>query len=196
MFDLTEREEFLLMESFRAGEKEAFQTIYNSTIRLLLFYVKQHVKDEQIAEDIVGETYYKLYQTRGTKKSINHIKRWLYKVCYHASVDHLRLKIKVMEHKSEVSYGAEDCFMESALETERVRIVLMEAIINEIEQLPRQRRQVMKMYFFEDKSTQEIAEILNLNAQTVLNHKAKAIETLKKKNLRKIASNGEVVKLW
>ena len=65
-------------------------------------------------------------------------------------------------------------------ETERVKSAVFQGILNEIDKLPRQRKAILRLYFFEQKSTAEIAKQLGLNSQTVLNHKAKALESLRK----------------
>ena len=54
----------------------------------------------------------------------------------------------------------------------------------EIEKLPRQRKAIVRLYFFEQKTASEIAEQLGLNSQTVLNHKSKALEPLRKSGLK------------
>jgi len=56
--------------------------------------------------------------------------------------------------------------------------------MQEIDKLPRQRKTILRLYFFEQKSTSEIAEQMGLNSQTVLNHKAKALESLRKSGMK------------
>ncbi|HEY6899298.1 MAG TPA: sigma factor-like helix-turn-helix DNA-binding protein, partial [Puia sp.] len=74
--------------------------------------------------------------------------------------------------------------IDEQLETERVKAVLFQNILQEIEKLPRQRKAILRLYFFEQKTTSEIAEMMQLNSQTVLNHKAKALESLRKSGLK------------
>ena len=74
--------------------------------------------------------------------------------------------------------------VEEHVETERVKTILLQDIHKEIEKLPRQRKTILRLYFFEQKNTTEIAEMMQLSPQTVLNHKTKALDSLRKSGLR------------
>src|SRR6185437_8400552 len=73
--------------------------------------------------------------------------------------------------------------IEDHAETARVRTLLLQDIHKEIERLPKQRKTILRLYFFEQKNTSEIAEIMQLSPQTVLNHKTKALDALRKSGL-------------
>ena len=53
-----------------------------------------------------------------------------------------------------------------------------------IQHQPSPFKTILRLYFFEQKNTIEIAELLQLSPQTVLNHKTKAIDALRKSGLR------------
>jgi RNA polymerase sigma-70 factor (ECF subfamily) len=74
--------------------------------------------------------------------------------------------------------------VEKTAETERVKANLLHDMYKEIEKLPKQRRKILRLYFFEQKSTTEIAEQMDLSPQTVLNHKTKAINSLRESGLQ------------
>jgi RNA polymerase sigma factor (sigma-70 family) len=74
--------------------------------------------------------------------------------------------------------------IEERVETERVKTMVLSHLSEEIKKLSTQRKKVLQFYFFENKSTSEIAEILGLATQTVLNHKTQAIAELRKQKLR------------
>jgi len=57
---------------------------------------------------------------------------------------------------------------------------LLQSLGEAIDKLPKQRKTILQLYFFGQKTTAEIAEQLNLNSQTVLNHKTRALEALRK----------------
>jgi RNA polymerase sigma-70 factor (ECF subfamily) len=111
-------------------------------------------------------------------RSIEHIKRWLYVIVRNESIDYLRLRSRQRESHVEAAYLEAE--PEDRYETERVKSTVFQNILDEIEKLPRQRKAILRLYFFEQKSTAEIAKQLGLHSQTVLNHKAKALESLRK----------------
>lgn len=174
--------EDILMNSFRAGEKGAFKWIHDQMTRLLTFFVENIIFSHADAEDIVATAFYKLYKAREGLKSYEHVKRWLYVIVRNGAIDYLRFRAKQQETTAEAAYLIDD--IEVHAETERAKAMLLQIILAEIEKLPPQRRAILKLYFFEQKSTLEIADIMGLNSQTVLNHKAKALGSLRKSGLK------------
>ena len=134
------------------------------------------------AEDIVGNAFYKLFHARTALRSYEHVKRWLYVIVRNEAIDYLRAKTRQRESKHDLAYL--ESGIEEHAETERVRTVLLQDIHKEIEKLPRQRKTILRLYFFEQKNTTEIAEMMQLSPQTVLNHKTKALDSLRKSGLR------------
>jgi RNA polymerase sigma-70 factor (family 1) len=171
-----------IMLAFRGGDEdavqEAFREVYDRMVRPLTYFVENIIFSPTDAEDIVANAFTKLYNARSGMRSMDHIKRWLYVIVRNESIDYLRLRSRQRESHSEVAYlGAET---DDHHESERVKSAVFQGILNEIEKLPRQRKAILRLYFFEQKSTAEIASQLGLNCQTVLNHKAKALESLRK----------------
>ena len=170
------------MNSFREGNKEAFRVVYDLMVRPLTYFVENIIHSEPDAEDIVANAFYKLFHSRVGMKSYDHIKRWLYVIVRNESIDYLRLKTRQRESQYDLAYL--ETGVEEQIETERVRTILLQDIHKEIEKLPRQRKVILRLYFFEQKSTSEIAEIMQLSPQTVLNHKTKALDALRRSGLR------------
>ena len=170
------------MSSFREGDKDSFRWVYDRMSRPLTFFVENIIHSQADSEDIVANAFYKLFHARAGMKSYEHVKRWLYVIVRNEAIDYLRLKTKQRESRHDLAYL--ETGIEEQLETERVKAVLFQNILQEIEKLPRQRKAILRLYFFEQKTTSEIAEMMQLNSQTVLNHKAKALESLRKSGLK------------
>ena len=175
---LYDNNEDAIMLAFREGDKEAFREIYDRMVRPLTYFVENIIFSPIDAEDIVANAFTKLYHARSGMRSIEHIKRWLYVIVRNESIDYLRLRSRQRESHTEVAYLEAES--DDHHETERVKSAVFQDILNEIEKLPRQRKAIIRLYFFEQKSTAEIAKQLGLNSQTVLNHKAKALESLRR----------------
>jgi len=174
--------EEVIIRSFREGDKDAFRCVYDKMVRPLTYFVENIIFSTSDAEDIVANAFSKLYNARSGMKSFEHIKRWLYVIVRNESIDYLRSKRRLRESHTEVAYL--ESASEDQLETERVKSEVFHKILAEIEKLPRQRKAILRAYFFEQKSTAEIAEQMGINSQTVLNHKAKALESLRRSGLK------------
>ena len=174
--------EDVVILSFREGDQDAFRWVYDKLVRPLTYFVENIIFSTTDAEDIVANAFSKLYNARSGMRSFEHIKRWLYVIVRNESIDYLRSKRRLRESHTEVAYL--ESAAEGQLETERVKTEVFQKILAEIETLPRQRKAILRAYFFEQKSTAEIAENMGLNSQTVLNHKAKALDSLRKKGMK------------
>jgi RNA polymerase sigma factor (sigma-70 family) len=171
-----------IMLSFRGGNKEAFKLVYDQMVRPLTYFVENIIHSQVDAEDIVANAFYKLFHARTGMRSYEHVKRWLYVIVRNESIDYLRAKTRQQESKQDLAYL--ESGIEEAAETERMRTVILQDIHLEIERLPKQRKTILRLYFFEQKNTSEIADIMQLSPQTVLNHKTKALDALRKSGLR------------
>jgi len=170
------------MLSFREGNEEAFRLIYDQLVRALTYFVENIIHSQADAEDIVANAFYKLYHARTGLRSYEHVKRWMYVIVRNEAIDYLRARTRARENQYDIAY-LESGLVEMA-ETERIKANLLQDMYKEIEKLPRQRKTILRLYFFEQKSTTEIAEQLELSPQTVLNHKTKAIDSLRKSGLQ------------
>lgn len=171
-----------IMFSFREGNKEAFRWVYDRMVRPLTYFVENIIHSQVDAEDIVANAFYKLFHARANMRSFEHVKRWLYVIVRNESIDYLRAKTRQKESQHDLAYL--ESGVEEQAETERVRTILLQDIHKEIERLPKQRKTILRLYFFEQKNTSEIAEIMQLSPQTVLNHKTKALDALRRSGLR------------
>jgi RNA polymerase sigma-70 factor (ECF subfamily) len=171
-----------VMVSFREGNKDAFRLIYDQLVRPLTYFVENIIHSQPDAEDIVANAFYKLYHARTALRSYEHVKRWMYVIVRNEAIDYLRARTRARENQHDIAY-LETGVVEQA-ETERIKANLLQDIHKEIEKLPKQRKTILRLYFFEQKSTTEIAELMELSPQTVLNHKTKAIDSLRKSGLR------------
>jgi RNA polymerase sigma-70 factor (ECF subfamily) len=171
-----------VMVSFREGNKDAFRLIYDQLVRPLTFFVENIIHSQLDAEDIVANAFYKLYHARTALRSYEHVKRWMYVIVRNESIDYLRARTRARENQHDIAYL--ETGVVELVETERLKASLLQDIYAAIEKLPKQRKTILRLYFFEQKSTTEIAELMELSPQTVLNHKTKAIDSLRKSGLR------------
>lgn len=171
------------MQSFREGNKDAFRIVFDQMVQPLTLFADNIIHSKLDAEDIVANAFYKLFHARDQMRTFEHIKRWLYVIVRNEAIDYLRTRSRMRENQQDLSCLEADS--DEYLETEKVRSLLLRDIHKEIDKLPRQRRTILRLYFFEQKNTSEIAELLQLSPQTVLNHKTRALDSLRKSNLRR-----------
>jgi RNA polymerase sigma-70 factor (family 1) len=154
----------------------ALNRLYKIYYRSLYYFACQLTRDEAESEDIVAESYIKLWEKRSDFDTLSQIKAFLFIVTKNACLNYIKRSARHTSIYAQVSeaiiYDEEELFLQE-VESEVLR-----QLYHEIETLPKKARQVFKLIFFEGKQTFEIAEQLHISKKTVLNQKLRAIALL------------------
>ena len=115
-----------------------------------------YVKDRPLAEDIVQEVFIKLYEKYGDEVPLQQPKSYLVQMTVNRCRDYFRSwhyrKIQVSE----------------LFQLEQTSEPLKElGLMDEVWKLPLKYREVVILYYYDDQSTTEIAQLLNLPVSTV-----------------------------
>lgn len=188
-----------LIKKAKAGDEKAFSRLYHQTYNRNYYIVQKMVKSEQDTQDILQDTYIKVYTHLDNYQhdSPGGFAAWTAKIATNTALSHLRRKNPVLF--SEMEQETEDGVMELEWEDEtpdykpEVAFDKKETamIIQELlESLSEEQRICILMYYLEDMSVKEIAQQCSCSENTVksrLNYGRKNIqkqgEVLKKKGI-------------
>ena len=167
-----------ILIDFKKGDPHAFTSFFHIHYRPLCYFAAQLVGNHQDAEDIVKDTYVKLWQKHTDFETAQNIKAFLYISVRNACLNFLRhMQVKESSRK-ELMYLEENKGEELVL-NQMIRAELMQEIYAEIEKLPEKRRQVFKMSYLDGLKNDEIATQMNISIHTVKEHKGKALQFLR-----------------
>lgn len=133
---------------------------------------------QQVAEDLVQESIKALWERRIQFTHVAKLKAYLYNSVRNKSIDYLRkqrgnvVDIDSVEAFS-VEFTVDDEGCEGLFKEEVYR-----HLFQLIDQLPQRQRQVF-LLLMEGRSNDEIAEMLNMSAETVRTHRKRALHFLK-----------------
>lgn len=160
-----------------AGEA-GFEAIFRSHFRALHAYACTIIKDEAAAEDIVQNTFYKLWERRDQLQILQSVAAYLYRAVYHESLNYLKhAKVKKNHHDYVTARPQQQegpaghtalRELESRLETA-------------LRELPEQCRTIFQKSRFEELKYREIADQMGLSVKTVENQMGKALRLLRLK---------------
>jgi RNA polymerase sigma-70 factor (ECF subfamily) len=167
-----------LVQEFKKGSQEEFAFYFRYYYRPLCYFAAQLVEGSSEAEDIVKDSFIKLWNNRDNFNDPNYIKAFLYTTTRNACLNHLRHRQVKNTYRKEMTYREGAGEKEQVLQ-QMIRAELMEEIYHEIEKLPEKQRQVFKLAYFEELKNNEIAQQMNISIFTVKQHKAKALTTLR-----------------
>jgi RNA polymerase sigma-70 factor (ECF subfamily) len=169
-------ETFLL---FKEGNQKAFRIVYKELAKSLLWFSMKVTFSKEDSEDIVANAFLKLYGKRGEFSGFDNVRWWLYTVVKNGSIDFIRENKKwrgIIHRLTDI----ENDTIEADADMEMLKSCLLQSLSQQLEKLPKQRKKVIVMSFIQQKDTSEIAKVLHLDPQTVLNHKTRGLAALKK----------------
>ena len=171
-----------LLTRFRQGDETAFKHLFDQYYVAVLYYAQDIVPAKSEAQDIVQETFCKLWQNRQDFNSLLHIKSFLYKVTRFACIDLLR-HTKSINQRYEVYLNR--AMNETLHNSRMIEEELYREIIAEISLLPKKYETILRLKFLHNLDVPEIAAKLGLSEATVRKQKQRALEQLRALVLKK-----------
>lgn len=156
------------------GDKAAFDALYWRYHAGIYANVIKLTRDEVSSEDIVQETFIKLWEKRNSLESNKGIAGWLFVTSYHLVISHLRKITKENERDrllSEMSFTAE----ESPSVTEAQWQLLEEAV----QKLSPQKKRVFELCKMEGKTYEQAALEMDISRHTVKEYLSDGITAIK-----------------
>jgi len=166
----------------KKGQPQAMTIIFNQYYSPLCLFAERLISDKQVAEEIVDESFLKLWMKRKNFDTLQSIKSFLYIVTRHACLNFIKQSARQAAREKQLAYLAEN--KEEHILNELIRTEVFVQIYSAIEQLPEKCGQVFQLSFLKGMKNQEIAEKLNISVQTVKNQKVKALQLLRIKLLQ------------
>ena len=143
------------------------EKIYNEAYRAVYWTAMSLLKNEADAEDIVQDTFVTLIESYDTLNDKDKVIPWLKKIAANKCLNRLaRTKTDAVEDEffDDVEAIAEDFLPDSIVESEEARKIVMDIINNKLSD---DIRRTLILFYFDDMSTKEIAEALDVPEGTV-----------------------------
>lgn len=172
-----------LVAMFRRSDRAALKHLYGLHYKTLCYFAANLVKDRQQAEDMVADSYVKLWTLRANFDTLTNIRAFLYITVRNACFNYLRQAKRMTAAQQEMLYLLQN--ESTQLQFHEIEASLLDKIYSEIESLPKQCKQVFKLFYIERLNTAEIASRMKLSRNTVQNHKMRAMKLLRTALLKK-----------
>jgi RNA polymerase sigma-70 factor (family 1) len=167
-----------IMEKLKAGDTAAYTVFFKTYYSPLCYFAAQLIRDKPAAEDIVKDTFIKLWTKHKDFESPQNVKAFLYITVRNASLNYLRhLGVRETAQKELLYLGRdrEDAHvLHSMIKTE-----ILNKVYWRMERFPEKRRHIFKLAYLEGLKNEEIASMLDISVSTVKTQKARAILALR-----------------
>lgn len=179
-------EDDALVEQAIGGSKQAYKQLVDKYGRAIYFHILKMIRDQEQVDDLVQETFVKAFDNLNSYSTSYAFSTWLYRIATNHTIDYLRKKklktLSIDEPLKTRDGGMQMQLPDESAETDRriIRKQRQKIVQKAIDELPPKYRKVIEMRHMEEKSYQEIAEVLDLPLGTVKAHIFRARELLYK----------------
>lgn len=174
-----------LVKKLIIGDEETYISLFREYYVALCSYARRYVGRKDVAEEIVSDTFLKIWENKETLRINTSIKSYLFQAVCNNSLYYLR-KLKkdlVLDdffqstESENIGFAlvAED-IDEQSLTMDNIHSKIVEAV----NLLPEQQQRAFRLKRFEGKKNKEVAEIMGLSIKTVEMHLSKATINLQK----------------
>jgi RNA polymerase sigma factor (sigma-70 family) len=163
----------------------------NAHRKRLFDFIRVRVKETADAEDILQDVFYELTATYRVLQPVEQMAAWLFRVARNKITDRYRKHKPLLIddlNPAQNDDGEDRSFMEEILGAEddpgfrgMDNDLIRESLLEALEELPKEQREVFILHELEQKSFREISEELNVTMNTLLSRKHYAIKFLRKK---------------
>lgn len=172
------------IKELRKGSHKAFNAIYDMYADKLYGFAFAHTKSREMANDIVQDTFMKLWNMRETLSVEGSLQAMLFTMSHNKMIDTFRAQINKVEFEDYVEYSENADLDDNAIEKKIYYDDFLKALKLCKNLLPNRQLEIFEMSREHGKSIVEIANQLKISEQTVKNQLTSAMKTLRTELLK------------
>lgn len=154
-----------------------FEQVFKTNFKGLHSYAFSMIKDEDEAEEIVQQVFFKLWERNEKLDIAGPVNAYLYRAVHNESLNYLKHQKVKAGHQLHVAYSMKN---EVELPSKKITATELENKIHTtLNELPEQCRTIFQLSRFSDLKYREIADRLNISVKTVENQMGKALKILR-----------------
>jgi len=157
------------------GDENAFRQLFHQYVPQLQPLARHITKTDAVAEDIIQETFLKLWISRDKLSAIENPRSWLLKIVFHQSFSYLR---RQAVHDRAIDKLAEEQEPFTP-ETNLAYSTMVKLIGEAVTQLPPQAKRIYLLSREKGLKIPEIAEELSLSPNTVKNSLVRSLQAIR-----------------
>jgi len=184
---MDDREELYHINQVKAGDKEAFSLVLDKYSDMVFTICLRMLTVEADAADAAQEVFVKIYRSVASFREKSKFSTWVYRITYNHCISVIRKKVKVIDLVDEVPDGdvseGDVSGLDLISDEERKQYLKMA-----IEALPETDAVVVTLFYYDEMSLEEIAEVTGLSSGNIrikLHRSRKKMYQVLSENLKK-----------
>lgn len=175
----------VLLNNYLSGDRAAISQLIDRHTHRVRDYIRMMVKDNDVADDILQETFIKAVRVidEGRYADTGKFLSWVLRIAHNQVIDHFRSQKNAKTvSESDAGYNMLGTlrFAERTVEDAMISSQIEEDVRRLIERLPAEQREVVVMRYYSGLSFQEIADQTDVSINTALGRMRYALINLRK----------------
>lgn len=175
----------VLLNNYLSGDRAAISQLIDRHTHRVRDYIRMMVKDNDVADDILQETFIKAVRVidEGRYADTGKFLSWILRIAHNQVIDYFRSQKNAKTvSESDAGYNMLGTlrFAERTVEDAMISSQIEEDVRRLIERLPAEQREVVVMRYYSGLSFQEIADQTDVSINTALGRMRYALINLRK----------------
>lgn len=166
-------------KELQKGSHKAFNAIYDMYADKLYGFLLAHTKSQQMSEDIVQDTFLKLWINRKALSTDGSLQSLLFTISKHKMIDLFRSQINKVEFELYVEYIDEKSLGDNDIEKQLFYDDFLKALKLSKKLLSERQLEIFELSREKGKSIEEIATKLQISEQTVKNQLTTSLKKMR-----------------
>lgn len=173
----TDNIDYLLWSISNKDDQTAYRSLFEQYYVALCQFARRYIDDQETREDIVQDVFFTIWEKRKTISPTISARNYLVTCVRNLCLNYLRDQGYKQDYETNIQKRI-PAYVENQDDIYTLQ-ELRELLNKTLAKLPPEYRLAFEMNRFENKSIEEIAEIMGVSDRTVKRYKSKAIEILK-----------------
>ena len=183
----------VLLNQYLSGDRGAISQLIDRHSNRVRDYIRMMVKDHDLADDILQETFIKAVQVidDGRYADTGKFLSWMLRIAHNKVIDYFRSQKSAKTiNESESGYNVLGTlrFADSSVEDRLISEQIALDVRRLVDHLPQEQHEVVMLRYYSGLSFQEIAEQTNVSINTALGRMRYALI-----NLRKMIKDNDII---
>lgn len=163
-----------LIRQYKAGNTAMLPILVKRYHKIFCQKAYWVIKDKELAKDIAQECWITIIKKLDTLEKVDSFKSWAARIVYTKAIDAVKLKNKETKHST-----SSEVMESSTQPAEEEGHLIQKALLTAIQKLPKEKQDIIRLFYAEEYSLSEISTFLDIPIGTVKSRLFKAREKLK-----------------
>jgi RNA polymerase sigma-70 factor (ECF subfamily) len=171
----------LIVSQIVSGQKDLFRLLVERYERAVYGMGLSFFRNQEDASDFTQEVFLKAYRSLSGFEGRSRFSTWLYKIAYNAAINGVNRRREYLSLSEKSDLVEDEGDRNDTPERALLRNAARDAVQEAVKDLPERFRVCVDLFFFYDRSYQEIEAITGFPVNTIKSHVFRAKKLLREK---------------